>query len=442
MSATKSLSGWGRYPVLDCRTAEPPSTAEAARPHPERLGVARGNGRSYGDSSLAAAGTVLTKHLDRLLAFDPATGQLTCEAGTLLADVVATFVPRGWFPPVTPGTKWVSVGGMIAADVHGKNHHGTGSFCEHVVWLDLALGDGNVLRCSRTEHAELFAATCGGMGLTGIILAAAFTMIPVATARIAQTIERAANLDAALALFEAGRHWTYSVAWVDCLANGADLGRSVVFFGEHATQEQLPAAERATPLRQPVRGARRVPFDFPAMALNRFSVRAFNTLYYQRQRPGSALVDIDPYFYPLDALLDWNRIYGKPGFVQYQCVLPFATSREGLRALLAAAAADGSASFLAVLKLMGRPSFGLMSFPMEGYTLTLDFPVTPPTMRLLERFDAIVREGGGRIYLAKDARMGAEMLAGYPGLAEFRAVRQRYGLDQRFRSAQSDRLGL
>ncbi len=436
------LSGWGRYPVLECQVAEPRNVAETAGLTFGAPAIARGNGRSYGDSSLAPDGTVVTRQLDRMLVFDPATGRFTCEAGVLLADIIAAFVPRGWFPPVTPGTKFVTVGGMIAADVHGKNHHGAGSFGDHVLWLDLALGDGTVLRCSRSEHPDLFAATVGGMGLTGVILAASFTLLKIGSAFIAQTTERAPALGRAFEVFDASQGATYSVAWVDCLATGADLGRSVVFLGEHAAPEQLPAAARSDPFRLAVRKAKPVPFDFPQIALNRLSVRAFNTLYYRRQQPGQAIVELDPYFYPLDALLEWNRIYGRSGFVQYQCVLPLEASRQGLTELLGAAARDGNASFLAVLKRMGRQSFGLLSFPMEGYTLALDFPVSATTMRLLDRFDAIVAAHDGRLYLAKDARMPARMMEAYPRLAEFRAVRECYGLEQRFLSAQSLRLGL
>ena len=296
------LSGWGRYPVLECQVAEPRTAVETAGFVPGAPAIARGNGRSYGDSSLGPSGTVVTRHVDRMLAFDPDTGRLTCEAGVLLADIIDAFVPRGWFPPVTPGTKWVTVGGMIAADVHGKNHHGAGSFADHILWLDLALGDGTVLRCSRSEHPNLFAATCGGMGLTGVILSASFTLLKVGSAWIAQTTERAPNLGRVFEVFEASQDWTYSVAWVDCLASGADLGRSVVFLGEHATAEQV----KGSPFGRAVRKAKPVPFDLPAIALNRLSVRAFNTLYYRRQQPGRAIVALDPYFYPLDALLEWE----------------------------------------------------------------------------------------------------------------------------------------
>ncbi len=422
---------------------EPATIGDAAAAFANQPAIARGNGRSYGDSSLSPTCTTITSRLDRILAFDETTGTLTCEAGTMLADIVAVFIRRGWFPPVTPGTKFVTVGGMIAADVHGKNHHVAGSFCEHVLWLDLALGDGTVLRCSQTDHSDLFAATCGGMGLTGIILRAAFTLIPVTSAWIEQTVERAPNLREVMALFERASDRTYSVAWVDCLARGSDLGRSVVFLGEHASAEQLPRQHAADPLELAPRRSLRVPIDLPRMALNRMFVSAFNALYYRRHQPSRGFVDVDRYFYPLDALLEWNRIYGKSGFVQYQCVLPRAASYSALSALLDSAAREGNASFLAVFKLMGSGSFGHLSFPMEGYTLTLDFPATDMTLRLLDRFDAIVAEHGGRIYLAKDARTTRAMIeAGYPKLPVFREVRRRYGVDQRFRSAQAARLEL
>lgn len=437
----KPLSGWGRFPVLDCMVSEA-ATADEAAWHPSIPGsIARGNGRSYGDSSLSPSCTLDVRRLDRLLAFDNGVGRLTCEAGTLLSDIVALFVPRGWFPPVTPGTKFVTVGGMIASDVHGKNHHGAGSFCDHLASVDVAIGIGEVLHCSRSENPDLFAATCGGMGLTGIILRATFALIPVGTARIEQKVERTPNLESAMAMFEASQHWTYSVAWIDCLASGPDLGRSAVILGEHAAVDRLPANERPTPFRRPASRTKRLPIDLPQFALNEVSVRLFNKLYYLSQKPKTTLVDLEPYFYPLDALLDWNRMYGRRGFVQYQCVLPLAASRDGLVELLRAIARDGSASFLAVLKRLGRSSFGYLSFPMEGYTLALDFPVNPKTFQLLDRLDAIVVAHGGRLYLAKDARASARMIeATYPGLAAFRAVRSRYGLDRRFGSAQSSRL--
>lgn len=438
------LSGWGRFPAVDCEVGRPAD----ARALADGLAgttpaIARGNGRSYGDASLNPAATVDMRRLDRLIDLDPATGLVVCEAGLMLSDLIDVLLPRGWWPPVTPGTRFVTLGGMIASDVHGKNHHGAGSFCDHLDWIDLAVAEGRVLRCSRTEHPDLFAATCGGMGLTGMILRAAFRMIRVETASMRQRTRRAPTLRHAIAQFEETLDWTYSVAWIDCLASGRDLGRSAILLGEHARVDDLPAAQRRAPLTRPARRTKRVPVDMPPALLGRTAVKLFNKLYYAAQRPGDALVGVEPYFYPLDGLLDWNRIYGRGGFVQYQCVLPLEASEAGLTRILAEIAAVGQASFLAVLKRMGRQSFGMMSFPMPGYTLALDFPATAANLALLDRLDAITVDHGGRIYLAKDARASAATIAaGYPRLPEFRAVRRRYEVDARFSSLLSDRLAL
>ena len=308
--------------------------------------------------------------------------------------------------------------------------------------LDLLLADGRVVTCGPDREPELFAATRGGMGLTGVILRATIRMSAIETAYIRQETLPANDLDAIMGLFEESTGFTYSVAWIDCLARGARLGRSVLFRGEHAGRGELPPDLAAAPLSLPRRRVWRVPADFPALALNRLSVAAFNELYWRRNPRREGLVDYDTFFYPLDAVLEWNRIYGRRGFVQYQCVLPKALSAAGLRRLLETISATGNASFLAVLKLFG-PQAGLMSFPMEGYTLALDFPADTATLGLLIELDAIVADHGGRLYLAKDARMGAALLrSGYPGLDAFHRLRGSHGLDRRFRSVQSERLGL
>lgn len=441
----RPLSGWGRYPVVSCRTVAPATRADAAAvpANGSTPLIARGNGRSYGDASLGSGMTLETRRTDRVLAFSPETGMLRCEGGLLLADLIESFVPRGYVVPVTPGTQFVTVGGMIAADVHGKNHHGAGSFCDHVDSLELSLGDGRVVTCSPTLNADLFAATCGGMGLTGIILSATFRLQKIESAYLHQSTHRARSLDEAMAILEGALGATYSVAWIDCLARGPSLGRSAVFVGEHAAPSDLPPALREAPLVRPKRPVRRIPWDLPRFALNKLSVRLFNEAYYRAQTPRIALVDLESYFYPLDAVLEWNRIYGRRGFVQYQCVLPPEASRAGLTALLTEISRRGTASFLAVLKAMGRQSFGLLSFPMPGYTLALDFPTSEATFALMADLDAIVLAHGGRLYLAKDARMSPGLLeAGYPNLQAFRRVRQAWGLTERFRSLQSDRLSL
>jgi hypothetical protein len=281
------------------------------------------------------------------------------------------------------------------------------------------------------------------MGLTGTIVRASFRMLRLETAFMRQHTIRVPDLEQALAVFDQSHGSTYSVAWIDCMATGKSLGRSAILLGEHATLDELDPARRAKPLVRRNRKPKTIPIDFPNFALGGFNVKMFNHLYYAMQRPGDKVVDIDPYFYPLDALSEWNRIYGRRGFVQYQSVLPLAESETGMRRLLEAISAAGAGSFLAVLKRMGSQSFGMLSFPMEGYTLALDFPATPENLNLLGRLDAITADHGGRVYLTKDARVSADMFTrGYPQLQEFCNLRARYGLDQRFTSLLSQRLGL
>lgn len=454
------LSGWGRYPVIEARVQAPRSPdALRALVRAERSLIARGAGRAYGDSALNPAATIEMRHLNRLLAFDAETGVLEAEAGVQLADIITTFLPRGWFPLVTPGSKFVTLGGAIAADVHGKNHHRDGSFRACVDWVDLMGPDGEIRRCTWAQDAALMDHTLGGMGLTGIIVRAAIRLRPVETAWIRQKTVVAPNLEAAMAAFEAADQATYSVAWIDCLATGSsgektdgktggrtavDLGRSLVILGEHATRGELPPKKAAHPLSTPQKRKLSVPLDLPGRTLNGLTVRAFNALYYRagQRKAGTRLVDWDSYFYPLDAILGWNRIYGRQGFAQFQCALPLDASKPGLTALLDEIAKTGAGSFLAVLKRFG-PQDSAFSFPMEGYTLALDFPVNARTLALLERLDRITLEHGGRFYLAKDSRMRAETLhASDRRIDAFKAERDRRGVTGRFRSAQSERLAL
>ncbi|ETX10988.1 oxidoreductase [Roseivivax halodurans JCM 10272] len=404
--------------------------------------IARGNGRAYGDSAMGAAATIDMRRLNRMLAFDPATGQLVAEAGVILGDVITAFLPRGWFPYVTPGTKFVSLGGAIAADVHGKNHHVDGSFGAFVDWIDVVGADGEVTRASRSSNSELFGWTIGGMGLTGVILRAAIRLRPVESAWIRQETIPAPHLAAAMEAFEAADAATYSVAWIDCLASGGSLGRSLIMFGEHAETGEVPSAFRKHPFATPKRRAKTVPVNLPGAALNTWTVKAFNALYWRKglSSPRKSLVDWDRYFYPLDAILGWNRIYGRRGFLQFQCALPPKSSEAGLRALLGATAAAGQGSFLAVLKRFGIQE-SRFSFPMEGYTLALDFPATAKTLALLDRLDAIAVDHGARFYLAKDARLAATTLHRSDPRADIlRDMRREAGLDQAFASAQSERL--
>ena len=376
----KTLSGWGRYPRVSGASVLAPANEAELRQcvlQAEQV-IARGNGRSYGDAALGLKTSISTAKMNRLLDFDDKTGALVVESGVLLADILDIFLPRGWFPPVTPGTKFVTVGGMVAADVHGKNHHLHGTFGSFVNWLDVMLADGRVVRCSLTEHADLFYATIGGMGLSGIILRISFTLQPVETAWIRQRVVVSENLAETLAAFEQAEQCTYSVAWIDCQAKGRKMGRSLLYCGEHAKVAELDAAKQHAPLEIPLRRKKTVPFDAPVWALNSWVVRAFNALYYWRGKQAARqtqavaqLVDWDTYFYPLDAILHWNRIYGRRGFVQFQCVLPKEQAQAGLAALLHAIAQARQGSFLAVLKLLGKQD-SFFSFPMEGYTLGVD----------------------------------------------------------------------
>jgi len=438
------LSGWGRYPLHDARLFAPRTEAELIERIRTGEAIARGNGRAYGDCAVSRQNTLHMRHFDRMLAFDPATGQLVAEAGLLLADIIQTFLPAGWFPAVTPGTKFVTIGGMIAADVHGKNHHNDGSFGRFVDWIDLVDAGGTVRRCSRDENADLFAWTVGGMGLTGIILRAAIRLRPVETAWIRQQTLPAQNLDHAIELFNAAQHATYSVAWIDCLSRGDRLGRSLVMLGEHAVLDDLDERQRAAPFQTGRRRERSVPFECPGWMLNRVTVRAFNALYYWNgaRRRGETLVDWDTYFYPLDTILGWNRIYGRRGFAQFQCVLPLDQSRQGLRDLLDATSRAGAGSFLGVLKRLG-PQESRFSFPMEGFTLALDFPISRRTLALMDDLDSIALAHGGRFYLAKDGRMTVEALLKSDGrVGNFREMRSDGNLRAVFKSAQSERLGL
>ncbi len=437
------LAGWGRYPRHETAVLEPHDPVDAARLTGASQGfIARGNGRAYGDAAIGFDNTLLTRRLNRMISFDPSSGRLEVEAGVLLADILDFAIPRGFFPPVVPGTKFVSVGGMIAADVHGKNHHVDGSFGRHVEKFDLALPDGRRMTCSAQDNPELFQTTIGGMGLTGTIISAAFVLRRIETSLVRQRTIVATNLDAALAALETTLDATYSVAWIDCLARGASMGRALVYRGEHACADNLPAGMPA--FRPARKGSLKVPFDMPSAILSRPFVTAFNEVYFRRgaaKAGNDLLVGIDPYFFPLDGVGHWNKIYGARGFVQHQCVIPKAASSRALAEIIDRICRLGSPSFLAVLKLLGAAD-GVLSFPMEGYTLALDFPASQTTLGLLDEIDRIVVAAGGRIYLAKDARQQrATFESGYAGsLPRFRALRRTIGAAGKIESHLSRRL--
>ena len=438
------LSGWGRYPKIDAKISSPRCLDELLKLLKRGDAIARGNGRAYGDSAISAKNTIHMKHFNRMLVFDAKVGQLVAEAGVMLADIIDVFLPRGWFPSVSPGTKFVTLGGMIAADVHGKNHHKDGSFGNYIDWIDIITNDGSVQRCSKTKNIELFEWTIGGMGLTGIILRAAIRLRPVSSAWIEQRTLVANNITHAIELLEQTKDATYSVAWIDCLQKGATLGRSLVMLGEHAKKSALPLIHRKQPLKTPVKKKIRIRFDFPSWTLNNVSIRAFNSIYYWngKHKSEKQLVDWDSYFYPLDSILGWNKIYGRHGFVQFQCVISKNNASQGLNELINTIANAGIGSFLAVLKMFG-PQQSKFSFPMEGYTLALDFPVNNKTLNLMDKLDIITLKHGGRFYLAKDSRISQKkFLQSDIRAKSYRKYRQIKEMSSSFQSSQSKRLKL
>jgi FAD/FMN-containing dehydrogenase len=381
--------------------------------------IAYGLGRSYGDVPLNDGGRVLRMHrCDRLIAADWERGIIRAEAGAMLGDILKVTVPRGWFLPVTPGTKYVTLGGAIANDVHGKNHESAGTFGCHVTRLALARSSGEMLELSPTENADLFAATVGGLGLTGLILWAEVQLTAIRSAYMETETARIDDLDHFFSLAQDSRDWPCSVAWVDCLAGGRELGRGFFIRGRPSPEDGLTVHA----------GARLgVPVDAPGWLLNAHSLRAFNALYLRRPGVlGRKRLHYDPFYYPLDAIAGWNRLYGRRGFFQHQSAVPMARARETTRRLLELTAAEKQGSFLVVLKLFGnRPSPGILSFPLEGATLALDFPNKGERTRaLLARMADVVLEAGGRLYPAKDATMsGSAFRASYPEWRRVEAAR-------------------
>ena len=446
--ARQQLAGWGNVPCQEVRAFRPESVGELHRTLDENAAetfISRGLGRSYGDASLNRNGGVIRfERLNRFLAWDASRGVVECEAGVTFEDLLRHFVPRGFFPSVTPGTKQVTIGGAIAADVHGKNHHRDGSIANFVEELRLLTGRGEELNCSRTENSELFWATIGGLGLTGAILSARIRLLPIQTAWIAADYRKADDLDEALDLFAEDSEHRYSVAWIDCLARGSELGRSILIRGDHARQEDLTAPQRDGALELPRRRRRSVPINLPGWTLNPYSVAAFNQVFYERHRDERKLVDYDSFFYPLDSVANWNRIYGRRGFLQYQLVLPTTGSRSGLIEVLDRLSASRMPSFLAVLKMFGKGNEAPLSFPMPGATLALDLPNRgEPLLSLLNELDEIVLKHGGRVYLAKDARLSATAFrAMYPRAVEFERVKRSVDPDGTYSSSLSRRLGL
>jgi FAD/FMN-containing dehydrogenase len=422
--ARPAFESWGRYPKLRSELRPLYWVTDFPLPEPVRghmLPV--GAGRSYGDVCLLEDGTLLgARGMDHLLHFDPSTGILRCEAGVTLAEILEFAVPLGFFLPVTPGTKYVTVGGAIANDIHGKNHHLAGTFGCHVLQLELVRSDGSRILCSTRENPDWFAMTIGGMGLTGLITWAEIRLRPIVSRGIQYRGDKFVGFHEFLELSRASHAVEYTVAWLDCVATGSNFARGIFMQGTHA--------ETAQPDKFPLVKSKEpklvFPLELPQIALNKYTMGLFNTLYYNRQRKKTvtATVDYEPFFYPLDKVLKWNRMYGKSGLLQFQCVLPWDADQHGLTQMMKAITASGLASFLAVLKVFGDvPSPGFLSFPRPGLTLALDFPIRHEvSFDLLERLANITLEHGGRMYPAKDAVMTARQYqAFYPEWEQFAA---------------------
>lgn len=429
------LSGWGRVPIVAGRELRSEDLEKITRDVP----LTRGLGRAYGDAALPAGGDARVAGstlADRVLAFDPSSGVITAEAGLSLDAVYRTFLPRGFFTPVTPGTRFVTLGGMVAADVHGKNHHVDGCFGRHVRAITMRVADGRIVTCSRSEHRDLFLATIGGMGLTGHILAVTFKLARVPSPWIYQETQRVPDIDSFMdALKSSAAGWPMTMGWIDCLSSGRSMGRGVLFRGRWADAAEAPKA--FPDVRTPIP----VPFTFPHGVLGPLAVRAFNTAYYNVPRAATGIVHPKSFFYPLDVAGEWYRLYGPRGFTQYQCVLPASGGHGAARRFLDVVTRGGGASFLCVIKDCGEEGDGMLSFPKPGISIALDLAMRDDTQALVDRMNEAVIAEGGRIYLAKDALTRPEHFRAMESrLDGFLEVRRRWDPAGRIRSAQSVRL--
>ncbi len=403
----KELSGWGRYPKIKTKELIPNSQSELIDILSQSKSyIPRGKGMSYGDSAVNKDLTITMTKFNRYIEWNQKSGELIAESGVTISDIIKTFLPRGWFPYVTPGAKLITLGGAIACDVHGKNHHIDGSFGDFVNWIDIVNDKNKIIRCSRSKNAELFNWTIGGMGLTGIIVRCSIQLKKVKSGWIRQKNVTNNNLKETFESFHTHRNATYSVAWIDCLASGRSLGRSILMLGEHADESEVSKKLELFPKKRNQKIS--FFFDLPSFLLNNLSISIFNNIYFNlNKRDSDSYVDWDTYFYPLDSIGNWNRLYGKRGFFQFQCVLPNESSEEGYIKILSVIQKKTSGSFLAVLKQFGSGNKSL-SFPKEGFTLALDFKAIKKNIKAANELTKIVNDLGGKIYLAKDAIMNSK----------------------------------
>jgi FAD/FMN-containing dehydrogenase len=428
----KKITSWGNYPKIDSNIFNFRNINELKNLLLSIDNViAYGNGRSYGDSALNK-NIVDFRKWNKFLNFDELNGTIQIQSGVLLSEILEVVVPKGWFLSATPGTKLVTVGGAIASDVHGKNHHINGTFSESIINMKIMLADGSIVETKFGD--DIFHLTCGGMGLTGFILEAKLQLKKITSSTISQITIKTDNLDESLYYFEKYKDYPYSVAWIDCLAKNEHLGRTLLMIGDFKKNNNFSYKNSQKIY---------IPFYFPNWILNNFTVSIFNKLYYYRVRSRESQKDvtIDQFFYPLDSINNWNRVYGRNGFTQYQFILPKENSKAGLREILQQIAYSGMGSFLAVLKLYGKSNSNYISFPIEGYSLALDFKIEPKLFELLNKLDDVVLKYGGRIYLTKDSRVSEKSFkSGYKNIDKFIEWRKNSGAINKFQSLQSWRL--
>jgi hypothetical protein len=430
------ISGWGQYPKIDANLFYPENKSQCFDYIKKKSLIPRGSGKSYGDS--ANADNVLQSlKINKVLKFDKINGVITCEAGVTFRDLITIIVPEGWFFPVTPGTSYLTIGGAIAADVHGKNHHNEGSFSDYILNMDMILGSGDFVSVSKKVLPDLFYATCGGMGLTGFIFSATIKLKRITSSKIIQSIQVSKSLEEVCESFERFSSANYSVAWLDTIATGKDFGKSIFFLGNHADNKDF-VIEKFKPLN--------LPMKIGSFIINKYTMNVFNKIYYKRSSIKSnnkSLIDINNFFYPLDKIKNWNLIYGNKGFTQYQFVIPKKNSILNLKKILKTISDNNEYSSLAVLKLLGKNNNNYLSFPMEGLTLALDFKLSNSIIKLIKFLDEMIVDMNGKIYLAKDALMKEDVFKKtYTKWREFENVRHKYSAVGKFSSTQSRRLGL
>lgn len=436
------LKGWAGYPLRESKVVFPNSLDEIKTNLKYKNVIARGNGRSYGDTAIGYLTTISMKNFNKIKSFDKHTGELVAESGILLKDLIDIYLPKGWFPFVTPGSKFVTLGGMVAANVHGKNQHKEGCLINYINWIEIINQNGTLLKCSRSLNPDLFNWTVGGMGLTGIILNISLNLRKIQTSYIKQKILITKNLDQTLNLIEKNLHYTYSVSWIDTGNINNQFGRGIIYLGEHATKEDLKSKKLKNFLRSKNKFKFNLPICFPNWFINKFTISIFNLIIYWLGflKKNIIIVDYENFFYPLDNIGNWANIYGRKGFMQYQCVIPLKNSKECISEILSLISKKKVSSFVSTLKRFSK-EFGNISFPMEGYSMTFDLQINDKNLSVSNEIDEIVLKYKGRFYLCKDSRMSSKTLVNSDSrFFNFKQYRIKLKLNETFNSAQSNRL--